>query len=475
MVRTRIAPSPTGYPHIGTLFQGLFDYVYARKHSGRFIIRIEDTDRTRFVADAEDKLYAAFEWLGITPDEGPKYGGSFGPYRQSERLELYAKYAQQLVDTDHAYYCFCSQERLDQIRQEQQKNGNPPMYDQHCRTLDKAEAQTRAQKEPHVIRLRVPKGKQITVKDLVRGEIHFLSDIVDDQVLLKSDGFPTYHLAVVVDDHLMEISHIIRGEEWLSSAPKHVLLFEFLDWEMPKIFHTPLLRNLDRSKLSKRHGHASVSWYQEQGYLPEAVINFLASRVWNHPEDKEVYGLEELILLFDWKDMHIQGPVVDLDKLNWLNGQWIRRLTEAELLERVKPFMKYQVNDESLKRVLPLVKERLVTLSQIEPLTRYFFTDPDIAVTPLLKMSKMNETEIKQYLTDVSGMLERLTEFSAATLELKMRELQEGKGLKPKPAFMTLRLVLTGQEATPPLFEIMEVFGKQLVLERIKRVLNILD
>ncbi len=283
-VRTRIAPSPTGFPHIGTIFQALFDYVYARQHQGQFIIRLEDTDQSRLVPEAEEAIYQALSWVGLTPDEGPIYGGEFGPYRQSERLDVYRTYAEKLIDQGQAYYCFCSPERLATVRQEQQKKGLPPMYDRHCRDLDPEIAKKRALSETYVIRLKVPPHETISFIDLARGEISFDSNTVDDQVLLKSDGFPTYHLAVVVDDHLMGITQIVRGEEWISSTPKHVLLYRYFNWEMPAIIHTPLLRNPDHSKLSKRHSHTAVTWYREQGYLPEAVVNFLSSRVWNHPD-----------------------------------------------------------------------------------------------------------------------------------------------------------------------------------------------
>lgn len=471
-VRTRIAPSPTGYPHIGTIYQGLFDYVYARKFHGQFLIRIEDTDQSRKVDDAESVIYEALEYYGLTPDEGPKYGGNVGPYRQSERLKIYHQHVLQLIESGHAYYCFCTPDRLDQVRKAKQAAGLPPMYDQHCRHLDPKEAHTRAQTQAHVIRLKVPADTTITFTDLIRGDISFDSNLVDDQVLQKSDGFPTYHLAVVVDDHLMQISHIVRGEEWISSTPKHILLYQAFGWDIPPLIHLPLLRNPDRSKISKRHGHTSAFWYRDQGYLVEAVINFMASRVWNHPTGKEVYGIDEIIKYFKFEDMHIQGPIMDLDKLNWLNGQWIRSLSDDQLIARLKPFQDPKLSVSLLTTILPLIKDRLVILSDLPSLTHYFITSPTIDYQALIKISKMDSSQLKSYLSQVIQALNQTQPWDAQTLETHLRQLQEKLLLKPKPAFMTLRLALTAETATPPLFDVMSVLGKSEVANRLIKIIN---
>lgn len=471
-VRTRIAPSPTGYPHIGTIYQGLFDYVYARKFHGQFLIRIEDTDQSRKVDDAESVIYEALEYYGLTPDEGPKYGGNVGPYRQSERLKIYHQHVLQLIESDHAYYCFCTPDRLDQVRKAKQAAGLPPMYDQHCRSLDPKEAHTRAQTQAHVIRLKVPADTTITFTDLIRGDISFDSNLVDDQVLQKSDGFPTYHLAVVVDDHLMQISHIVRGEEWISSTPKHILLYQAFGWDIPPLIHLPLLRNPDRSKISKRHGHTSAFWYRDQGYLVEAVINFMASRVWNHPAGKEVYDIDEIIKYFKFEDMHIQGPIMDLDKLNWLNGQWIRSLSDDQLIAHLKPFQDSKLSDSLLTTILPLIKDRLVILSDLSTLTHYFITPPTIDHQALIKISKMDSSQLKSYLSQVIQVLDQTQPWDAQTLETHLRQLQEKLLLKPKPAFMTLRLALTAETATPPLFDVMSVLGKSEVANRLIKIIN---
>ena len=340
MVRTRAAISPTGYPHIGTIYQVLFDYSFAKKNNGKFIVRIEDTDQNRLVKDAEDKVFLALDWFGLQEDESPRKGGTFGPYRQSDRLQIYNNYAQELVKKEFAYYCFCSSDRLDEIRQKMQQNNKPPMYDKHCRNLSADNVRKKLKENKSwVIRLKVPENEKIIVKDELRGEIEFDSNTVDDQVLLKSDGFPTYFLAVTVDDHLMEITHMVRGEEWLTSSPKVKLIYDYLGWEKPLFFHTPILRNPDKSKFSKRQGHTSVSWYQEQGFLPEAILNYLALLGWSHPDGKEIFALDEFIKLFELKDLNPVAPVFDLTKLEWMNGEYIRKCTMNNLQFTIEHFV----------------------------------------------------------------------------------------------------------------------------------------
>lgn len=468
-IRTRIAPSPTGMPHVGTLFQALFDYVYAKQHEGKFVIRIEDTDQERLVTDAESAIYAALEYFDVIPDEGPKYGGQLGPYRQSERLAIYKKYALQLVEQGTAYYCFCTPERLAKVREMRQKAGLPPMYDGHCRDLDLAQTKVKAKTQPHVIRLKVPHNESISFMDLLRGEIEFDSNTIDDQVLLKSDGFPTYHLGVVVDDHLMEISHMVRGEEWISSTPKHILLYRYFGWKCPAIIHTPLLRNPDHSKLSKRHGHASVKWYIDQGYLKEAVLNFLATRVWNHPEGKEVFGLDELIKHFKWEAMHIQGPIVDLDKLDWYNREWLKSLSDSDLLKRCEAYKPQALNSTVLAQILPLLKERLTKLSELPEMTRFLYEEPSLTKDVLTKESKCSDSDTASYLDKVIILLNNLEKWDVASIEQQMRSLQAESGLKPRPAFMTVRIAVTGQSATPPLFDILAILGRTQVINRLQK------
>ena len=295
MVRTRIAPSPTGFPHIGTIYQVLFDYALAKKNNGQFVLRLEDTDRNRFVEGTEEVIYNALEWFGLNPDESPLKSGPYAPYRQSERLDTYKKHAEELIAKGHAYYCFCTPEEIEVGRKEMQQKTGTPMYNKRCRNLSEEEVKKKLdEKMPHVIRMKVPSDRKIAFNDLILGTIEFDSNVVDDQVILKTDGFPTYHLGVVVDDHLMKITHIIRGREWIPSTPKHILLYEFFGWEVPVHAHLPLILNSDgKGKLSKRHGHASVEYYRSLGYLPEVVLNYLSNVVWYHPENKEIYPLQE--------------------------------------------------------------------------------------------------------------------------------------------------------------------------------------
>ncbi len=468
MVKTRLAPSPTGDPHIGTVFQALLDYVVAKKFQGQFLVRIEDTDRKREVKGAEKAIFDALDWFGIKPDTS-------NIFRQSERLKIYQEHAEKLIDLGRAYYCFCSSERLTKLREEQMKAGKPPMYDRHCRNLDPAEAAKRAKTEPHVVRLKVPDNETIVVNDLLRGEVKFESKIVDDQVLLKSDGWPTYHLAATVDDHLMEITHVIRGEEWLSSAPKHLLIYQYFGWTPPLFIHTPILRNPDRSKLSKRHGHASVSWYMNEGYLKEAVINFLATRVWNHPEGKEIFSLDELVKYFEFKDLHLTGPIADVNKLNWYNGQWLRLLPDEEIFKRLQPFKPEQLSGALLKKVWPLLKDRLVKLSEIKELTSYFIDQPEIDLKALAKEAKMNNAQIKDYLEQVQDVIKNADDWSVANLETDLHALQAKLNLKPRPAFMTIRLAVTGRPATPPLFDVLAILGRDEIINRLNHAQKILS
>lgn len=468
MIRTRIAPSPTGLPHVGTLFQSLFNYVLAHQGKGQFVVRIEDTDQARKVEGAEAALFTALEWAGLDPDESIQHPGPYGPYRQSERLDIYQQYAHQLLEQGDAYYCFCGPERLDQVRKQMQQNGQPPMYDKHCRDLDLKQAQQRAQTDKFVIRLKVPSDQTISFTDAIRGQISFQSDTVDDQVIVKSDGYPTYHLAVVVDDHLMKITHALRGEEWITSTPKHVLLYRYLNWSQPVWIHTPLLRNPDKSKLSKRHGHASVAWYQQQGYLPEALLNFLATRVWNHPENKEVFDLHELINLFSIQEMNIQGPIVDLDKLNWYNGLYIRRLTDQDLFDRVRPLASKQLLDSQLKAIIPLVKERLVRLADINELTDFLYNYQ--LAEPDLLLKKADAKLVCEQLQATWNKFESVESWSLTEIETVIRTLQEEYDWHRGQYFMMIRLATTGKKATPPLFETIEVIGKAETIERLRMV-----
>ncbi|MGI5827856.1 MAG: glutamate--tRNA ligase [Patescibacteria group bacterium] len=475
VVRSRIAPSPTGYPHIGTIYQAWLNYSYARKTCGAFLVRIEDTDRTRFVEDAEEKLFEALDWFRISEQESPRKGGDYGPYRQSERLSIYHKYIDELLAKGYVYPCFCSQERLAEVRKEIQKKGLPPMYDKHCRNLSPEEVKERIAKgEKYVVRLKVPENETIIMNDLIRGEIKFDSNGVDDQILIKSDGFPTYHFAVVVDDHLMEITHVVRGEEWLPSSPKHILLYRMFGWDIPVFVHTPTLRNPDKSKLSKRQGHTNVVWYKEQGFLPEAVLNFLSLLGWTHPEEKEIFDRDEFIKLFDFKDLSPAGPVFNEEKLRWMNGKYIReKLGDEEIFKRVKPYLKLEVSDETLKAAIPLIKERMEVFLDVNHLLKFLEPNIEIDVAEIKKQSKKEDLEIKKLLTDLRAGLASQAEWTTPALEQMVRGLKASyEDWKGKEYFMTIRVATTAFPVTPPLFESMEILGRNLVLKRLNEVIE---
>ncbi len=463
MIRTRIAPSPTGYPHIGTMYQALFDYAFAKKHGGHFLIRIEDTDRARFVEGAEEKIFEAVDWFGLTENESARKGGPNGPYRQSERLAIYKKYADELVAGGHAYHCFCTKERLDEVRAKQQAEKKIPMYDRHCRALSGEEVSTRIEAgEPHVVRIKIPDDEKIVVNDLIRGEISFDSHIIQDQVLLKSDGYPTYHLAVVVDDHLMEVSHVVRGEEWISTSPIHILLYRYFNWTPPVFFHTPLLRNPDKSKLSKRHGHTNVVWYQEQGYLPQAIVNYLALMGWSHPEGKEIFSMDEFISTFDLSDVKAVGPTFDLKKLDWMNGEYIRTMSDDELTQRIDSFSHHAYPVETLKLTVPLIKERIKKLSEYDSYASFFYRAPETY--------EMEMTPHRELIGKMAEGVESVGEWNAQEIGEAMAGVAAREGVKNSLFFMVLRVAVSGRKVTPPLNESMEILGKEEVYARLKKL-----
>jgi len=449
MVRTRIAPSPTGQDiHIGNLYTALMNWVYAKKNNGKFIIRIEDTDRTRFQEGSEEKILSSLKSFGLSYDEGPDIGGPFAPYRQSDRLELYKKYAKELVEKGAAYYCFCTKERLDELREQQQKEKKTPRYDKHCKGITNQESRIK-DGEPYVIRLDVEPNKTITFTDLVRGEISISSNEVDDQVLLKSDGYPTYHLGVVVDDHLMEITHIIRAEEWIPSTPKHVLLYKSLGWELPVFAHMPILRNPDKSKLSKRKNPVWASWYLGEGFLPEAVLNYLALLGWSHPEEKEIFSLTEFIKLFDLKDISPVGPVFDIVKLTWLNQQYIQNKSDEELKKLIVSFYSKakELSEATLDQLMPLIKTRMATLKEFESLTAVFFVDAAAAT---------NDQE-KELAKSLLEKFSSLSDWNHAMIFEEMKKIMTDKGIR-MPLFYK---VLTGVERGLPLPQVLEILGKE--------------
>lgn len=468
LVRTRIAPSPTGFLHLGTAYTAMRNWALARQTGGQFIIRIEDTDRTRLVDGALEVIFEALTWLGIDNDEGPNVGGPHAPYTQSERLPIYQEHIQTLIENGTAYYCFCTKERLDQVRADQQAKKELPRYDKFCRNIPLDEAKKRvAAGESHVIRLKVPETGVTICQDVIRGPVEFQNSGIDDQVLLKSDGYPTYHLGVVIDDHLMGITHIIRGEEWLSSTPKHVLIYTAFGWELPIFAHLPVIRNKDHSKMSKRKNDVSVLSYRDKGYLPEALNNFLALMSWSHPDKKDIFDMQEFVRTFSIDRIALTAPVFDIDKLNWFNGQYIRAMSDDELALRLTPFIPADCPKPMIKQILPLIKERLVTLKDFESLTDFFYRDITVDQTLLLK--KSTSGEVKSQLSATKLSLESLDDkdWTCEKIEYKVRSLSEANGWKPGQYFMMLRIAVTGKTATPPLFETMQVLGREKCLARL--------
>lgn len=470
VVRTRIAPSPTGIAHVGTIYIALFNYAFAKGSGGSFIVRSEDTDRNRFVEGAEQVVLDALHWAGLDPDESVEAGGPYGPYRQSERLEIYRRHVDQLIDSGNAYYCFATPDELRQMRELQQRQGLPPKYDGRYRDYPLDQAKQRiAAGESYVVRMRVPEGKTKWL-DLIRGEVEIEHAQIDDQVILKSDGFPTYHLAVVVDDHLMEISHVLRGEEWISSTPKHLLLYQMFGWEPPLFGHMPLLRNPDHSKLSKRKNDVSVVSYQERGYLPEALLNFLMLLGWSHPQGREILSLDDFVRDFTLDRMQKTGPVFDTAKLDWLNGKYIREMLSPEQLQaRLEPFLPADFDRAQLERILPLVRERLVRLSDIVPLTAFFYRD--IQVERSLLEKKADPVLVASQLQATITALEAIGIWETPAIETALRALQEEREWKKSQYFMMIRVAATGETATPPLFETLEVLGKTKTLRRLQALL----
>ncbi len=475
-VRTRIAPSPTGDPHVGTAYVALFNLAFARRHGGRFVLRIEDTDRQRSSLASERMIFEALRWLGLEWDEGPDVGGPFGPYRQSERSQVYRGHAEQLVATGHAYPCFCTAERLASLREHQRAAKQQLGYDGHCRGLDPDEADRRRRAgEAHVVRLAMPVDGQLVVPDLLRGDIAFEAGQVDDQILLKSDGFPTYHLANVVDDHLMGISHVIRAEEWISSLPKHLRLYQAFGWAAPVFCHLPLLRNADRSKISKRKNPVSLNHYRRAGFLPEAMLNYLALMGWTMPDEREEFTVTELVEVFELERISLGGPVFDLDKLTWLNGRWVRRLEAPALRRRLREDV---LSDGYLDQVLELAHERFDTLEQFMAYAQPFFLGEvsyDEDVRPRLVIRDRTPPETAKLLRLlVEEHLDPLLEWRVGELERAVEGWCLASGVTAKQAFMAVRVAVTGQAATPPLFDTMAVLGKEICRRRLARAVEIL-
>jgi len=476
LIRTRFAPSPTGYLHIGGLRTALYSYLLAKQNNGQFVLRLEDTDTERFVEGAAEAIYSGLKWAGLQYDEGPDIGGHFKPYIQSQRLEIYRQHAQKLIDSSHAYYCFCDKDTLERMRQEQIAKKQAPKYDRRCLNLSKEDVAVRQRQNlPYTIRMKIPENRVIEFNDLVRGKVSYNSNELDDQVLLKSDGYPTYHLAVVVDDHLMNISHVSRTEEWLPSTPKHILLYEYFGWQAPLWAHLPLLLNPDKTKMSKRKGDVAVEDYIKKGYLPEAMINFLAFLGWNPGTEKEMYSMDELIKGFSLEQVHKAGAIFNLEKLNWYNQQYVRQLNDNELLKKCESYLPENISDfsdEQIIKILNLEKERSKTLSEIGENVKFFFALPDYDKT-LLIWKDAPESEIKKSLETLLKLLKNISEESFTKENLQTKVMPETEKLANRGLMLwPMRAALSGQEASPGPFEIAEILGRTETLNRVISAAN---
>ena len=470
-VRTRIAPSPTGDPHVGTAYIALFNLCFARQHGGKFILRIEDTDQVRSTRESEDAILESLRWLGLRWDEGPDVGGPKAPYRQSERGAIYADHARQLLERGHAFECFCSAERLEGLRKQQLAEKGKVGYDGHCLALSGDEVTARkAAGEPFVVRMKVPATGACIIRDLLREPVSIEWQQVDMQVLVKADGMPTYHLANVVDDHLMEITHVLRGEEWITSAPKHLLLYQYFGWEPPVLCHMPLLRNPDKSKLSKRKNPTSINYYRRMGFLPEALLNYLGMMGWTMPNGEEKFSLDEMAQNFDIKRVSLGGPVFDLAKLSWLNGRYIREnLTAEGLADRLA---EWAVNREYVVPILKLVQERVDKLSDVLPKVAHFFSPPPPLSEQSFQHKKLTQEEVRKVLFFASKRFDELRAWRADGLRAELEKLGEALNLKIRDLLFPLFVAISGQPVSTPLFETLEILGPDLCRMRLREALE---
>lgn len=473
-VRVRFAPSPTGYLHVGGARSALFNYLFAHRFNGTFILRIEDTDQNRFVEGALKEIYDSLKWLGLNWDEGPDIGGDFGPYIQSQRIDIYKSYAQKLIDDGHAYRCFCTPERLTQVRTEQEKNKQNVGYDRHCRDLSNDEIQAKLDAGlPYVIRFKIPFGRKVAFDDVIRGRIEYSSDILDDLVLIKSDGFPTYHMGHVVDDHLMKISHVLRGDEWIASTPRHILMFEAFGWTPPVYAHLPVILSPDGGKLSKRKGAASVMDYKKAGFLPEALFNFLALLGWAPGDSREKMTEKELCESFSLDQVSPKASVFDEKKLEWMNGLYLTERDSVSLASEVVPIFKQKgwisegtpENDPYILKILDLMKVRSKRLTDLVDSCIYFFKDP-LSYEEKASRKYFNAESV-EILSSLQSKLSGLDNFSIENLEKLFHNLVEESGLSAGKFIHPTRLAVSGVSFGPGLFELLSALGKDTVLNRL--------
>ena len=472
-VRTRIAPSPTGDPHVGTAYIALFNLCFARQHGGQFILRIEDTDRVRSTPESEQMILDSLRWLGLEWDEGPDVGGPHGPYRQSERGDIYAQHAQQLLDAGHAFKCYRTSEELDELREARKAAGMHLALKPADLALDEDEAARRAREGwPYVVRMNVPGDGVCVVNDMLRGTIEVEWAQVDAQILLKSDGMPTYHLANVVDDHLMGITHVLRGEEWINSAPKHQLLYEYFGWEMPQLCHMPLLRNPDKSKLSKRKNPTSINYYRRMGFLPQAVTNYLGRMGWSMPDEREKFSLSEMMAEFDVQRVSLGGPVFDLEKLTWLNGVYIREdLDDDGLLQALR---EWAFNEDYVKQILPQIRPRIETLAQATPLAGHFFSGlPDLKEQDFDSV-KMEKEELVRLLQFLVWRFEAVPAWHKEALLEEVKVLSAHFDLKMKAFLAPVFIAITGSTTSTSVMDAMAILGSDVTRARLRHAIEVL-
>lgn len=471
-VRTRIAPSPTGDPHVGTAYIALFNLCFAKQHGGEFILRIEDTDQQRSTRESEQAIYDSLRWLGLDWAEGPDKGGDFGPYRQSERKDIYAQYAQQLLDSGHAFKCYRTPEELDELRTARREAGGfAALKPSELKLSDEEAAKREADGMPYVVRMVVPEGEgPCPVDDMLRGTIELDWGQVDAQILLKSDGMPTYHLANVVDDHLMKITHVLRGEEWINSAPKHKLLYEYFGWDMPQLCHLPLLRNPDKSKLSKRKNPTSILYYQRIGFLPEAVLNYLGRMGWSMPDESEKFSLQQMMDNFDIQRVSLGGPIFDVEKLSWLNGLWIREdLTVPQLADRLQ---EWALNRENLEKVLPLAQSRMNTLSDFAPLASFLAAGQLTMNEESFAEVKLEEEQLKHVLQFSLWRLEALRNWERDEIFNCLKTLSGEMDIKLKDFLAPLFIAIAGTTSSFSVMDSMALLGPDMSRARIRHALN---
>ena len=471
-VRTRVAPSPTGDPHVGTAYIALFNLCFARQHGGQFILRIEDTDQTRSTSESEQMILKSLRWLGLEWDEGPDVGGPHAPYRQSERGAIYSRYAEELVEKGHAFRCYRTGEELDALREDLKARGVQRALKPADLELPADEVQRRhAAGAPWVIRMRVPEEGRCDITDMLRGDLELDWAQVDAQILLKSDGMPTYHLANVVDDHLMEITHVIRGEEWINSAPKHKLLYEYFGWQMPVLCHMPLLRNPDKSKLSKRKNPTSINFYRRMGYLPQGLTNYLGRMGWSMPDESEKFSLEQMIASFDISRVSLGGPVFDVEKLSWLNGLWLRELDDEAFLSTL---VDWAFNRDYVMQVLPHLRSRVETLSQVAERGSFCFTGVPLVDASAFDHSKFSHEQMREWLQYLLWALEALRHWNRDAIFAEAQRIATALGLKVKDVLHPVFVAIAGTTASFSVVDSMEIIGSDLPRARLRLAIEIL-